>query len=203
MLVLSKKNTPNAHVPGIQPWQTLNQNKTRQMKKLAIIAMAGFATSAFAGTPMVSSGKKTVTPPEACFAETELQLDVYAAYSSSDGDHGDGFGGGLGINYFFQRYFGIGVDTTLTDGDTSAVWQISGSLIGRYPIELGSVCLAPYVKVGGGLQVDGGPEGYISTGGGLEFRVTPRLGIFGEGSYNFSEGENDFAQARLGMRFVF
>src|SRR5207247_1334735 len=99
------------------------------------------------------------------------------------GDHGDGFGGGLGVNYFFSRYFGIGVSGNLRDGDANGIWNVDGSLIARYPLELGTVCIAPYILAGGGFEADGSTVGTWHAGGGLEWRATPTFGIFGEGRY--------------------
>jgi hypothetical protein len=41
-------------------------------------------------------------------------------------------------------------------------------------------------------------------GGGLEYRFTPHIGIFGEGAYVFPEGpENNFVQFNWGLRYAF
>ncbi len=173
------------------------------MKITALLALASLSTVALAGHPMTApAGKKTIIPQEACFGETELQLDIYGAYSTTDSSHGSGFGGGIGINYYFTRNFGVGLDATLVEGDTGEVFQGTVNLLARYPFELGHICLAPYAKVGGGVEVDGSPEGILSVGGGIEWRITPRMGVFGEGSYNFAH-ENDYTQIKAGLRFVF
>lgn len=174
------------------------------MKKLATVLFASIASVAFAGQPVVESSKKTVIPEEPCFGETELQLDVFGAYTSVDGAHEDGWGGGVGINYYFQRYIGIGADYTVTDGEGQELHQINGHLLFRYPIDTGSLCLAPYAKLGGGYQVNGSDDWVYGAGAGLEVRITPRFGIFGEGGYYWSGSEDaDYAQAKAGVRFVF
>lgn len=175
------------------------------MKQLATVMFASLATVAFAGQPMMeTSGKKTVIPPEPCFGETELQLDVYGAYAGTYGDkHEDGWGGGVGINYYFSRYVGLGVDGTVTDGDGSELWHIHGHVLARYPIDTGSVCLAPYIKAGGGYQVNGSGDWAYGVGGGLEVRITPRFGIFGEGGYYWAESDENYSQAKAGVRFIF
>src|SRR4051812_12149939 len=92
------------------------------MKKLTITLFASIAlaASSFAGHEMVSSGKdfkdKTVAPPVLCFGDHELQVDIFGAYQVGEGpthagpigDHG--WGGGVGVNYFFSRYIGIGAE---------------------------------------------------------------------------------------------
>jgi Outer membrane protein beta-barrel domain len=171
------------------------------MKSFTLVALATLTTAAFAGQPIAGPGKGIT--PEPCFGETELQLDVFGAYHSSSGSFGDGWGGGLGVNYFFSRYLGLGVDVALTDGDDDSIWTYRGSLLARYPIDFGNHCLAPYLRVSGGIQSEDDDESFIGVGGGLEWRVTPRFGIFGEGSYNWAEDDNDFATARAGVRFVF
>jgi hypothetical protein len=137
------------------------------MNKLATLTFAGLASAAFAGQPVVSydKGKQPIPVDEACFAEQELQLDVYGAFTGTYGDdHDDGWGGGLGLNYYFDRNIGIGVDGTVTDGEGDELWQIHGHLLIRFPIDEGDSCWAPYLKLGGGYQVNG--EGGWSAGGG-------------------------------------
>ena len=199
------------------------------MKKIVItlIAGLGLASSVFAGQPIAD--KKTVVPAEPCFAERELQLDIFGNYMhfpnerfdpDNDNDfhiprHGehaskDGGGGGLGLNYFFCRYAGIGIDASI-NSLSRGLWDFTGSLIIRYPLEVGSVCLAPYAFGGGGVQTDGTAIGIWHAGGGLEWRATPKFGVYAEGRYTWSDEDNDghgffhkdSAQARLGIRFVF
>src|SRR6187399_415785 len=122
------------------------------MKLIPLVALATFTTAAFAGQP-IAPPSKTAVIPEACFGETELQIDVFGAYTSSDdGDFGDGFGGGAGVNYFFARYFGLGLDAAWTDGNDGDVWVFRGSLLARWPIDSGTTCWAPYLRLSGGVQ---------------------------------------------------
>ncbi len=176
------------------------------MKKLVLSLLVGAAaaSSAVAGQAMV--GKEAKGPvAEPCFRDMELQLDVFGSYTDakSGSDHGDGFGGGIAVNYFFTRYLGVGVDGNLYDGDVNGAWDITGRVIARYPLELGSLCLAPYVFGGGGVSTDGTNLGSWVAGGGLEWRATHQFGVFAEGRYSWAAQNNDAAQARLGVRFVF
>jgi hypothetical protein len=182
------------------------------MKKiiLPLIACFGLASSAFAGQEVKET--KEVAPVEPCFRDHELQLDVFGSWSSIHDNHdhnratdgrAQGFGGGVGVNYFFTRYLGVGID-----GDVSAarngLWDVTGELIARYPIETGTLCLAPYAIVGGGFQDNGIREGIWHTGGGLEWRVTHHLGIYAEGRYIWAGlHEEDNVRVSLGVRFVF
>ena len=178
------------------------------MKQLATVMFASLASVAFAGQPVYqATGKeiKNPIPPEPCFAETELQLDVYGAFVGPDGGvHHDGWGGGLGVNYYFSRHIGVGVDGTVTDNEGPELWQVHAHLLARFPIDTGSFCFAPYLKVGGGYQLDSQNDWSYGVGGGIEFRLTPRFGIFGEGGYYWTESDsNNYAQAKAGIRFIF
>jgi opacity protein-like surface antigen len=171
------------------------------MKKLVFSFLASLALVApsFAGKEM----KEFKATPEPCFKDTELQLDVFGSYSNSvhRSDHGDGFGGGLGVNYFFTRNLGVGVSGNISDGDVNGFWNIDADIIARLPFE-GSICWAPYVLAGGGVTTDGGTYGSWHAGGGLEWRVTHTIGVFGEGRYIWAE-DHDVTQIRAGLRFVF
>jgi hypothetical protein len=177
------------------------------MKKavFSLLTCVVLAGTSFAGTAVVSSGKEFKGPvaPVTCFGDTELQIDAFGTYNAARHQYNDGYGGGLGVNYFFLRYVGVGVDSTIYPGGAGGVWAFSSSVIARFPID--SICLAPYVLAGGGYSVDGHSFGTWHVGGGLEYRVIPnKLGIFGEGRYTWGAGnECDSAQARLGVRVVF
>ena len=174
------------------------------MKILATLSLAFVASAAFAGQPVMDSSKKGPIPLEPCFQDKELQLDIFASYVWANGKYDDGIGGGLGVNYYFSRNIGLGVDAQLTDADNdSALWQFTGNILVRFPIENNGTCFAPYLKFGGGYQMDGSGDFIYGGGAGIEFRVTPRLGIFGEGGYYWAESDNNFAQARVGVRLVF
>jgi hypothetical protein len=175
------------------------------MKKLVypLLTLLAMSVGAFAGTETVQS-KQTVAPlPELCFQDREFQLDLFGSYTDSleQNPHSDGFGGGIALNYFFIRNLGIGVDGNVFDGNANGVWAPTGRLIVRFPID--SACIAPYVFGGGGYEVNGDGFGTAHAGGGLEFRVKPNLGVFGEGRYTWGESDRDSAQYRVGLRFVF
>lgn len=186
------------------------------MKKLMFGLIAGLALSSvsFAGTTYVSSKEYKPVEPIApvqpqCFRDTELQLDFF--YSYTDFRHGsqyhDGNGGGVGVNYFFHRYFGIGLSGNVLGGRAHGVWQPSVDLILRYPLEIGNhFCIAPYVFGGGGGQFDDKKSGTLNAGAGIEYRVTPHVGLFVEGRYTWTLGRpnnNAFDQGRAGVRFAF
>ncbi len=170
---------------------------------LSLAVCLSVAASASAGHQMVSSKEYKNPAPPPCFQDQELQLDVFGLYGwTNQGDHDDGFGGGLGVNYFFLRNLGIGVDGSVRDADP-ALWTASASLIVRFPIETGSLCVAPYILGGGGVQTNGTTRGAYHAGAGLEFRCPQGFGVFTEGRYFWAGNDDDQIQARLGFRVVF
>jgi predicted porin len=171
------------------------------MKTLALTAAAclAFTFSAQAGHQVVDKNPKNPVPPEPCFRAGELQLDVFGAYSNYKGDNG--WGGGIGLTYFFTNNIGFGVDGQYIDLDT-ANWTEEAALIVRFPIE-GSLCWAPYIKGVGGVTNHDVKAGFGGVGGGVEFRFTPKFGFYMEGTYNWAAADQDFANGRAGFRFVF
>ncbi len=118
--------------------------------------------SAFAGSTMVAASKNPVQQETmmSLYADREWNVDIFGTYAFTEstnerilGDHA--FGGGVAVNYFFTRNWGIGLEgqalKTQRDrnGDNEDV-VASGALnvIYRYPI--GTSGWAPYVYVGGG-----------------------------------------------------
>jgi hypothetical protein len=203
------------------------------MKKLILLipmAIGLIAATSYAGDRMVSSGKeskaiKQTVPEETCFQDREFQLDLFGQYSVGEGPHqagvmrDHGWGGGLGLNYFFMRQVGIGVDAAWLDVKESTDFQrrggngntalhtFSGSLIVRFPID--HLCLAPYIYGGGGFEVDGKQWGSGHAGVGLEYRIKPnKVGLFVDGRWTYL-GDRDerhdlnFFSARAGIRLIF
>jgi hypothetical protein len=202
------------------------------MKTLTITALASlaFAATTFAGHEVIdnSKDKKTIIPPT-CFNDHELQLDIYGTYSVGNGSshagpiNNHGFGGGLGVNYFFTRYIGVGAEYFVDDarhnsdsvndghhhdGDgEDAFHHVGGSLIFRYPID--RLCLAPYAYLGGGAVLDGDSWGVGWVGVGVEYRVVPnKIGLFVDERWNYfgdryGDGDQNNFQTRAGIRWVF
>ncbi len=205
------------------------------MKKLicTLVASAAIAATSFAGTASMSDGKSGKSykeyknpeqPAPTCFNDQELQLDTFGAYADGNApshagpirDHG--WGGGVGVNYFFARYFGLGADgiwlyakdNAAADGandDSKTFHSATGSLIVRYPID--SICLAPYVFAGGGFTVDGDQWASGHVGVGVEYRVVPhKIGIFADSRWTYfgtrygHDDQNNFL-AKVGVRVVF
>lgn len=203
------------------------------MKKLialAVMAVVSQAVTTFAGPPEVSGKKEVVPPPPvptSFFRAHELDLGAFATYGTNFGpqdnhrgigDHA--WGGGVDAAYFPWLYAGFrvqGAVVNLIPGDQTA-GIIKGDFILRYPLDLvwPNVHLAPYAIGGVGGLIDGyngaRSNGTLRTtnkvlgdaGGGLEYRFTPHIGLFGEATYNIVDGpKNNFLQANWGVRYAF
>lgn len=170
---------------------------------LHLLACGSVAASAYAGHEVAHAEKGFMPPAEPCFHDREFHLDVFGSWIDTR-SAGSGFGGGLGATYFFHRYVGLGVDANLADV-SNGLWTTSSSLIGRYPLELGGVCIAPYALAGGGIQADGTISGTWHAGGGLEWRATPSFGVFSEGRYVWTASDKSEENVRVsvGLRIVF
>ncbi len=187
------------------------------MKKLTYLAAAATAAIlmngvAVAGTQL-SDSLIDYHEPASLFRAGEFNFDISGVYTTaSSGPLDDAWGGSLGITYFVTRYIGIGVEGFLVDGATSfddrhrsssdTIGGVNGNLILRLPLD--EYRLAPYIVAGGGALIDSdNSEGQVHVGGGLEYRVTDTVGIFGEGRHVWVEDSENYGLFRAGVRFAF
>ena len=181
-------------------------------KILAIITLTVATTAySFAGTSVTDSKKVIVAPMEGyLYNANEWQIDAYTAGAAGRFNHKsyNGLGGGLGLSYFFTRYFGVGIDDTL--GTLNAHGHLngniydnfSGNLIARIPIE--SWHLAPYGFVGGGATWGNhATAGNGDVGVGLEYRFTKNIGIFVDSRYLYGSRSLSETLSRAGLRLAF
>jgi hypothetical protein len=170
---------------------------------LLAVVIASAATS-FAGTA-VSSKKVVVAPQQDLFRAGEVQVDAFAAGAAGrySGQSVNGFGGGLGVNYFLTKYFGIGVDDTLSslNGNGHTYNSTQGNIIARLPIE--SWHLAPYALVGGGATWGTKSQGDGNVGVGAEYRINRSVGIFADSRYLYGNNSLNETLTRAGLRFIF
>jgi len=152
------------------------------------------------------SYKKSVVPVEepCLYRDNEFQIDAFGAGAFYN-DGNPGWGGGLGLNYFFFRYIGLGVEQLVVGReDFGAEWGTFGHLFLRYPFCWG---LSPYAMVGIGKLYGSSRESYGAgdVGGGLEWRFTENIGLFGDARWLYSPQFNDGGGviARTGLRFAF
>ena len=192
------------------------------MKKYIItgVMAAIAATSAFAGTETVS--KEVVVVEDPClFRDQEFQIDAFGLGDFAKGNFDLGgrpaWGGGLGLNYFFTRFVGVGLEQDLYGRNSGGGpsnnfgytrWATIGNLFLRYPIC--SMNLAPYIMFGGGANYGNVPklagQGFGHVGGGLEYRITENIGLFSDARYLYSGVtglQNSNLMWRYGLRFAF
>jgi hypothetical protein len=178
------------------------------MKKITtLFAVAMLASSVFAGPVTYDKGSKGVVPPaapESCFGPGfDIGIFGSALFPKDSRDSYDnGGGGGLLVDYFFCNYVGIEASYAI-NSTASGLHTYGGDLILRAPIE--SICLAPYLMVGGGGDTDGRSEGQWNAGAGLDlrFRGSP-LGIFADAAYYWHSDDNrdrDYTMVRAGIKW--
>ena len=205
------------------------------MKKL-IVSLLGLTTLAATGLagPVESSSAQemqqtSTVPSEQFFGDREWNFDLFGVRADTlneyrqdrylGADHA--YGGGLGVNYMFTRYLGVGLEGYALDAD-DVVGQLSSNLIFRYPVP--NTRIAPYGYVGGGAVFNGSRledaasngaspatvrrrsdvEGLGQVGAGFEVRITPHIGLINDFSYNLVNGpDNNYGLLRSGVRFAF
>jgi hypothetical protein len=168
--------------------------------KLMVIAIT-MASTAFGGSDFKLN--KEVVVDTCRFRDSEWQLDLFGSggfYKQGQ----PGWGGGAGINYFFLKYVGIGVEQTLVGREDVAEWGTFGNVFLRYPIC--SWNLSPYVVAGLGALYGQTTAILAGTvGGGLEYRFTDNIGIFADARWLYNSGVTDSGAvvARTGVRLAF
>jgi hypothetical protein len=141
----------------------------------------------------------------------EFSLDVFGTGSVGEntishisGDrisHNGRLGAGLGVNYFFTRNVGIGVDAFSVNTQHSFVDNLTGNLLIRFPIR--DTIFAPYIYGGGGYQFDYGKQAFGDGGAGVEFRFAQHVGFFLDARYVMAAKTDNFGVGRAGFRFSF
>ncbi|MDZ4816633.1 MAG: hypothetical protein SGI71_10240 [Verrucomicrobiota bacterium] len=176
---------------------------------LGLVAAMALGNVAIAGdnmkdlrTPVIEERVETET---SLFRDNETSFDVFGLYVGAI-DRGvirDGFGGGIGMNHFFTRHFGVGIEGDIWENNDDVAGNANASLIARYPMEFLGQALAPYIFGGGGAVFAGGPEASGHGGGGLEWRFNHNWSVFGDGRYVVVDNLNDYAMGRGGLRWIF
>jgi hypothetical protein len=172
------------------------------------------ASLSFAGQSI--SSKKVVVAPDDCrFHANEWQIDsstvgIVGVYG---GQGKQGLGGNLGVNYFFSKYVGIGIDDSVGGGRNSnetgftgmqAFDSLQADLLLRYPICVWNI--APYAMIGGGATWVSASQGDGNVGGGVEWRFMKNLGFFADCRWLYgNNGSKALSQAlpRVGFRLSF
>jgi hypothetical protein len=147
------------------------------------------------------------------YSANEMTFDLFGSYGAPERglshvfdtnirqSRGGTAGGGIGLNYFFHKMIGVGVDSTVFNDGGSFVDNVNASLIARFPIE--PTGLAPYIFGGGGRNTSVW-QWTAHVGAGLEFRFNPGTGIFADARYIWGEHVSaDALMLRGGLRFAF
>jgi hypothetical protein len=166
---------------------------------LTVVLLGLIAVPAgFAGPESISSKemKQTAVQPECWYRDNEVNVSLWGAYAFSGNDDrpdiedvddlndvggnydrfmgNDAWGGGIDVKYFFHRYFGLGVEGIILNGDphhaildhgTQAEPEehyqggdnVFGGVLGTFTVRFPIGCsrFAPYVWAGGGWLWDG------------------------------------------------
>lgn len=142
-----------------------------------------------------------------CFDHGATSIDlfgVYVAPSEGAGRDIDGsFGGGIGLTRYTNSYLGFSTGVYWWDDGESTVHSVTGSVLFRYPVR--SMCVAPYLITGFGGHFDSVNQLTAHAGVGLEIRVPSikNMGVFVEGTYNWTDATENYAVFRLGTRYEF
>lgn len=145
------------------------------------------------------------------FRAEETSIDVFGTISvgqetidnltgnriEEDGE----LGAGVGLNHFFTRFLGLGVDAYSENTDGGFIDNASANVILRFPIE--DLHLAPYIYGGGGYQFEPGEVAFGQVGAGLELRFNQNLGLFADARYVMTDGTENFGVGRVGLRIAF
>jgi hypothetical protein len=168
------------------------------MKKiivLTVVAIASQAVAIFAGEPVVSS-KQVIAPPPEFFRPNEFDIGAFGTYATGvgSGEHAGrlhGWGGGMDFTYWFPwKYAGVrfqGAGLSIGSGNGSQTGGVlTGDFILRLPFNIGEDRVLGHF------------------GGGLEYRFTPHIGLFGEAGYDLVNGPRTTSsrlEAMIGIIF--
>lgn len=184
------------------------------MKKLilALFSMLTLATSLTAG-PIVynPTPPPTAVVPSSLYRDMEFFVDVYGSYLKQygydvcgcDDKKRDGWGGGISVGEYFIPHVGLRADANFSSVDEART-QVCADLLLRYVIP--GTGFAPYALIGGGIEnKSGSTDALFRAGGGLEYRLNSKFGLFTEASYAwiFNDDNTEDLTVKAGMRFVF
>lgn len=141
--------------------------------------------------------------PEKLFNGKEFSLDLYGTASLSNADRDPDhvrFGAGVGANYFFTRGLGFGLRGETDNAGHDFVDRAKGRVLFRAPLW---DRIAPYGFVEGGFDFER-DDWSAGAGGGLEFRFTRNIGVFGEAGLEMdTEDGAGRMRGNAGLRITF
>lgn len=161
--------------------------------------------------PLAAATAQTETPSDQLFRAGETSLDAFGTISVGQetidnlsgnriGDDGE-LGAGVGLNHFYTRFLGLGLDAYSENTDGVFIDNASANVILRFPID--DLHIAPYIFGGGGYQFEPGEVAFAQAGTGLELRFDQHFGIFADARYVMTDGTPNFGVGRVGLRITF
>lgn len=184
-------------VRNTQPWFQKEKGKDGYMKKTIQFTICCICSAQIAYAADWAP-RLQYDAPGSKFSSNELLVDIFGLHASRERDHfrGDTFGVGAGVSYFFTRNFGAGAETYLDEFHLPR--HLDFDFIARYPLE--RISLAPYVITGFGRQFADGTQWTGHIGGGVDFRLNRRTGVFTDIRHVFTESSKDVSLWRFGLR---
>jgi hypothetical protein len=128
------------------------------------------------------------------FTSDEAHLNLFGTYLN---DADQTWGGGIGLETYYGKYFGIGVSTHLENIKGTFIDNIATEVTLRYPIQ--SIHLAPYAVGSYGYDFDRS-EWFQAVGAGAEFRLGKTWGLFADYQWVFRNDSKNGDYIRLGVR---
>ncbi|MGH7950385.1 MAG: outer membrane beta-barrel protein [Limisphaerales bacterium] len=135
------------------------------------------------------------------FASGSLGQETLENASGARVEHNGRLGAGVGLNYYFTRYVGIGGDAYTENTAHNFIDSASGNVLLRLPI--GDTGIAPYIFGGAGHQFDQVSQSFGQGGAGIEFRFMKHAGFIVEARYVFADKTDNYGVARAGIRLNF
>lgn len=185
----------------------------------AALSLGAFSTFADSMTTTTTTtswwGQRTTYDRDSVkYNANELSLDLFGTYNHTIEHFDDIFdrswhhgkwGGGVGMNYFFTKYLGMGVDTFAQENG-HILNNVTGNLYARMP--LGNSGFAPYIFGGAGWNDGSIIQGLTHStdqltadgGVGIEFRFNPHMGVFSDIRYTWCDKTVDLCLVRAGFR---
>jgi hypothetical protein len=193
----------------------------KKLQRYMTVAVLGTLSAVCCANAQDSTTTTTTTEQKAVSDDTlpnsgfyraeELSIDAFGMgsigqqtidhISGARVQHNGRAGAGVGANYFFTRYLGIGGDAFTENTAHDFVDSASGNLIWRIPIA--DTGIAPYAFGGGGYQFDEVSQKFAQGGAGIEFRFCEHAGFFVDARYVFADKTQDYGVGRAGLRVSF
>jgi len=170
-------------------------------KGILLIAVLGMFNVLTVQAQNSMADRFQIAPHTGIFGPREFSIDVFGGYADRDKGGADksAAGPGIGVNYFFTQYLGVGSDSYADAFELP--YQLTGSGIFRYPI--GDSGFAPYAFAGFGRQWSHAPQWFGHIGGGGEYRFNANTGFFVDVRRVLADRTSDYTLWRFGFRVAF